>query len=514
MTHSDDLFQLIKNLSKGERAYFKKFGYKQNQADGQNRFYLKLFDYIDNQPEYNPEKIIRKFSTKTKGFHLPTSKKYLSKLLMKSLREYYALNDPQAQLNNFLCDVRILIDKGLKKQAEKVAKKARKIAEKNENYYALLQIQDMSDRLIAVDKHEYKNKEEAYRFKEHILKVLENINEFAWLRKKTHLSIYARSGGDIRTKKAEEELLAIIENDLLNHESKAFSHEAKYYFNSLFGYYYRAIGNNEKSLEFRIETVELFNRKPNLKVIFSHLYIGSMFNLLLMLNILNRHEEFDEYIEQFEEFTKEKHAQTSQYIQSYLFTFYAVRIEKNNLCADFDKNLPLIELVNSKLDFYAQQINERKLNDFYLEISITYFSLSRFADALDWLNKTINEERNRYTNENKYLVVKIMRIILHYELGNFDILDSLLQSTWRELSNVKKPMGFEKMLLKHLKKIAAYADSEESKPLFAAMLVEINKFVEKPNSNTEALSYFDFRSWVGAKVEGRGFGEVRRMKKF
>ena len=154
MTHSDDLFQLIKNLSKGERAYFKKFGYKQNQSAGKDRFYLKLFDYIDAQKAYCPEKIIRKFSKKPDGFHLPTSKKYLSNLLMKSLREYFALNDPQARLNNFLQDIRILVDKGLKKQARKLALKARKIAESNENYMALLQLQDLTDKLIPVDKHD------------------------------------------------------------------------------------------------------------------------------------------------------------------------------------------------------------------------------------------------------------------------------------------------------------------------------------------------------------------------
>ncbi len=513
MTHSDDLHQLIKRLSKGERAYFKKFAYKQNRSEGDDRFYLKLFDYIDSMENFESEKITRKFSKNNPSFNLPTAKNYLSNLLMRSLREYQAQNDPQAQLKKLIIDIEILLDKGLKRQAEKLTRKAKLLAEENENYYALWRIRELTDRLIPIDKNEYQNKEAAYLYKKDLLQTISNATELAWLRKKTHLSIYAKFGGDIRTSEAKEELAKILETELLQCENKAQSFEAKYYFNSLYGYYYRAIGDNEKSLKYRTKTVELFNQQPNLKIIFKTLYLGGMFNLLLMLNLLRRFEDFDRFFSEFEEFTNEKFPRASHYQQSYLLTFNALQIEKNNLSSEYDKNIPVIKSIEEQLTFYSKQLNERKLNDFYLEIATTYFGLEKHKASLEWLNKTMNEEhhRYRYTNESKYLVVMIMRIILHYELGNFDILESLLKSTKRAIGQAANPMQFEELILDHLKQIAAFADSDEAQIKLKEFYAVILKSEDCPEMNTIGLSYFDFASWAYSKLNGVSFVEARQQ---
>ena len=47
MTVSDDLFQLIKSLTKPEKIYFKKFSSIFIEKESSN--YLKLFDEIDKQ---------------------------------------------------------------------------------------------------------------------------------------------------------------------------------------------------------------------------------------------------------------------------------------------------------------------------------------------------------------------------------------------------------------------------------------------------------------------------------
>ena len=51
----DHLFQLIKSLNKGEKRHFKLF--VSRHKGGENAKFLKLFDIINNQTNYNESKI-------------------------------------------------------------------------------------------------------------------------------------------------------------------------------------------------------------------------------------------------------------------------------------------------------------------------------------------------------------------------------------------------------------------------------------------------------------------------
>ena len=54
-TVSEELFQLIKSLSKQEKRYFKL--YASRHVIGEKNKYVQLFDAIDKQAAYNEEKI-------------------------------------------------------------------------------------------------------------------------------------------------------------------------------------------------------------------------------------------------------------------------------------------------------------------------------------------------------------------------------------------------------------------------------------------------------------------------
>ena len=60
MKKTDDLFQLIKSLSKSEKGYFKKFSYLYTIEGEKN--YIKLFDAIEKQKEYDEKKLLKIFN--------------------------------------------------------------------------------------------------------------------------------------------------------------------------------------------------------------------------------------------------------------------------------------------------------------------------------------------------------------------------------------------------------------------------------------------------------------------
>ena len=56
--NSDPVFQLIKSLTKAEKRYFKLFATRQKSAEDAK--FIKLFDLIDKQKDYDEGKILEK----------------------------------------------------------------------------------------------------------------------------------------------------------------------------------------------------------------------------------------------------------------------------------------------------------------------------------------------------------------------------------------------------------------------------------------------------------------------
>src|ERR1051325_3085259 len=104
---SDDLHKLISSLSMQEKRHFKMFALATYTRNGQNN-YIRLFDTIAGQPQYDEEKIKKQFKGETFIKHLPSEKNYLFSLIQKSLRQYHSQTNIDVTLKQLLIDAEVL----------------------------------------------------------------------------------------------------------------------------------------------------------------------------------------------------------------------------------------------------------------------------------------------------------------------------------------------------------------------------------------------------------------------
>lgn len=133
MIASDDLHSFISSLTMQEKRHFKMFAQAAYTRKGQNN-YIRLFDAVGNQEQYDEEKIKKKFSGETFIRHLPSEKHYLFSLIQRSLRQYHSQSNIDVTLKELLIDAEILHDKSLYPQCRKVLAKAKKLAYKYERF--------------------------------------------------------------------------------------------------------------------------------------------------------------------------------------------------------------------------------------------------------------------------------------------------------------------------------------------------------------------------------------------
>ena len=100
MTPSNDLFSLIKSLSKSEKRNFKLYASK--HVIGEKNSYMDLFDCIEQQKEYD-EALIKK-TNKDKFFikRFAAHKGYLYVLILKSLRVFHSNRTVELELKELL----------------------------------------------------------------------------------------------------------------------------------------------------------------------------------------------------------------------------------------------------------------------------------------------------------------------------------------------------------------------------------------------------------------------------
>jgi len=121
MKQNEDVFLLIKSLSKGEKKFFKLFS-SDSKAE---KNYLCLFVTLEKQKRYNEKKLKQKFSA------FAFDKIYLQKQILKALRVYHAESTPELQLRSMNIETEILTNKWQRTLAEKSARKTLALAEQN-----------------------------------------------------------------------------------------------------------------------------------------------------------------------------------------------------------------------------------------------------------------------------------------------------------------------------------------------------------------------------------------------
>jgi hypothetical protein len=146
MNPTDDLFLLIKSMSKNEKRYF-----KLQVENVKERKYIKLFDKIDKQQAYDESKIRLAFAHESFIKQLPVAKNYLYALILKVLSAYHSDRTVDFRIRTALNNIEILFSKNLFKQCIKIIKREKKTAAYLERYALLLELLKWERRIHSIE---------------------------------------------------------------------------------------------------------------------------------------------------------------------------------------------------------------------------------------------------------------------------------------------------------------------------------------------------------------------------
>ncbi len=119
-----DLYVLIKSLSGSEKRYLHmKASFHQGEKQ-----YLKLFSLLDAQKEYDPKKLSHDWEQLGMESSLAVTRNYLYEFLLNMLEQFHTKKGKKLAILTLLRQVDILFDKALYRQCGKLLRKARKLS--------------------------------------------------------------------------------------------------------------------------------------------------------------------------------------------------------------------------------------------------------------------------------------------------------------------------------------------------------------------------------------------------
>src|SRR5260221_1339176 len=503
---SDTLFQLIKSLEKSEKRNFKLYITRNSASEDLKS--IQLFDALDKMEEYDEAQLLNKNKNLRKQ-QLSNAKAHLYREILSSLRLIRQEENIDIQLHEQLDYARILYNKGLYLQSLKTLDRIKENAKAHNQVTFLLQVlffektieslhitrsmQDRADQLAG--------EVDAVNDQLRLISRLSNLSLelYSW---------YIRNGV-ARNEKEEEAVQEFFEKQLPVDINDCQGFYEKLYLYQSFSWY--AFIRQDFLMYYRYaqKWVDLFEREPFMVAIDTSHYINGMHNLLGAHFDLLNDEKFRETLHTFEEDFKSDIVKNNvnNRIQTFVY-LYISKLNQHFIDGTFTEGFALVSHIEEKLKEYWMYLDRHRILVFYYKIACLYFGSGDYEKTIDYLNKIINWKVDLRTDLQCYS--RLLHLIAHYELGNFELLEYLIKSVYRFMAKMGNLSLVEEEIFRFLRKSFNLSPGK-LRPEFEKLVEKLKKY-EGNRFETRAFMYLDIISWMESKIRHVPVQDVIRKK--
>ncbi len=503
---TDALFQLVHSLEKAEKRHFKLYI---NRSSGKEDLkVVQLFDALDKMHEYDEQLLLRKLTDNSKT-KLANLKTHLYKELLASLRLLKTTDNIDLQLSELLDNARILYNKGLKQQALRVLEKAKEVARTNQKFNTLVQLISLEKKIetlhitrSSTDKTELLA-QEAQQISSHIDRVT-RLSNLALLLYRWYVI-----NGHARNEEDEKDIKVFFREYLPKDLAQVNGfYEELYLYQS---YCWYAFIRQDFLMYYRYaqKWVDLYNANPVLKIVETGHYIKGMQALLNAQFDLRSYKKHEEVLKEFEAYEKTPEAQKNDNFRIHTSIYInTAKINGHLMSGTFKEGLKSVPAIEEKLNEYSLFVDPHRILVFNYKIALLYFGSGDYNTAIDYLHRIINGPMDLRIDLQCY--ARLMHLLSHYELGNYEILDSLSKSVHRFMEKMKNLTAVEEAVFKFLKN--SFEQSPEKIKKALEKLLDQIKHLETSRFETRSFAYLDIISWAESKVKGKTMEQIVHAK--
>jgi len=507
-TASPALFELIKSLTKSEKRYFKIYASRHTIGEENNG--IRIFDFIEQQKEFNEEEIYINFKGEAFLNQFPITKNRLYEQIISALDAFHASKNLDAQLYKMLHSIHILYSKGLYDHSINELKKAKRLAKKHNKIAILLQLTNEEKRIIETQGYEKATSNSIDKHKNETFDLVNQYNFYNELWSvKSKLFIQLNQFGQARSTKEVEEYTKLFKQFEKIQQPKEITFENKYLINHFKSAYYFAVLKHDDSLSTLKENLENFKKNPDKINENPNQYFSILTNIIHLEFKFGNSRAIHTHLNELKAFPHQLKASLTEDLAIKLFSsINSIELKILNQEGNFKKATLLSTGIKEGMEKYNDEITPFRKAYLAFNMSIAFFGNDDFNQSLKWINLILN---NKELDQKEDIIsfAHLLNLLIHFELKNDDLLPYAIKSTKRFLTKRKRTFKFETVFLKHLTKISNAQNKYEIEDLLQNVDEEIKALKDDPYEAV-AFEYFDFHVWLTSKVKNKPFQEVKR----
>ena len=503
-TPSDRLYRLVHSLSPAEKRYFRLFVRGNSERDSK---YLQLFDAIAGMDVFDDDvlrtKIYKNQPVESRKYS--ELKAYLYDLLLKCLQSYEEQHSVEYRLNHLLQSVNVLFKRGLYDACSDLLHKAGKMARQYECFTQQLEIIRWEKHLAytRMDVDYLHTQFDQLEYAES--RALEQLRNSAAYRK-LFFSVYTTIKREAlhRSEDRMARLQGLVQHELLSNPDEALSHKARVlYYRTLNLYHYAAL-EMEQFYESGQKLIELIESQPHFLKENLADYIAALSNFILSCGLLGRYDEVRLTLEKLRNLTPLTQDDRLKIHRQY----YTNKFALCTFTGAFEE--ARLEMEHCQAEASQFDSSDYETASFYLQYCGICFGCQDFSGALDHLNEWLNHPRT-VEREDLQSLARILSLILHFEMGNTVLLESLLRSATRFLQKKNRLYDLERRFFQFMSELMRAASGREQQRAFQKMKDDLAQFSSLPNTRA-LLQTFDLEAWFTAKISGQTFAQAVQAK--
>ena len=503
---ADTIFQLIHSLQKAEKRAFKLY-VKRNGASEDLKM-IQMFDAIDKMAEYDDALLLKKMPG-TKKEQLANRKVHLYKEILSSLRLLESNEHIDIQLHENLDAARILYNKGLYIQSLKVLDKAKELAKNTHQDSYLLQVLFLEKKIEGL--HITRSlKDRAKQLATETTELMKRLQLTSHL-SNLALELYGWyvNYGHARNEEDETNIQTFFKENIASVPENVSGFYQRLYLYQSYCWYAFIRFDYLMYYRYTQKWVDLFHDDPKMIEIETGHYIKGMHNLISAHFDLQNAEKFETTLAVFEKFAQSSKVKNNHNNNIQVFTYlYTAKINRHFMEGTFHEGLQLVPEIVEKLKEYTLYLDNHRVLVFYYKIASLYFGSGDYDNTIKYLSKIINWKVNLRNDLQCY--ARLLHLIAHYELGNYNLLEYLIKSVYRFMAKMENLGIVEEKIFAFLQ-ASFHLSEKQLKPEFVKLLNEL-KQVEKNRFASRAFSYLDIVSWLESKIYGMKVQDVIRSK--
>lgn len=495
-TPSAKLYRIVKSLSGSEKRYFKI--YLRNRGTKEKK-YLQLFSAIEKQEKFDETALQKEIYPNgvTDSRKYSELKSYLYELLLRSLQAYDEQSSKDYKLKNMLLSVRSLYKRSLFADCKDVLYKAKKTAAKYEDFNAGLEILRWEKQIAYAETDIAYLDKELTRITEEekiLVRQIRNISEYRniFYRLLTEVRKDATTAGKNRDKLSfvkKEKVMRGIEN------AESFTARVLYY--RVLSVYSFSQQNPAEFYTVSKKLLEIFEKKNYMIVEDASEYISALSNHFVACGSLGKYDEVENTLDKLKTIKPNTaDDRLKSYRQYYLgkFNLYITSGQFAEAYRELQTHLKTRKNYDEELF---------KKDTFYIKYFTVCFGAEKYEEALSFLNEWLSMSKNIERKDLQGLA-RILNLIIHYEMKNYELLHPLLRSAYRFLTENKMLSDFTRKFLTALR---------EATELYSRKGIKKHweEFAEEHPTTDSAhtvIRWFPLREWIISKAGDKSLAEA------